>query len=144
LRPLLNLDVIDIEGRTLRERLGEPLDWVDRRVIRPLADPVSREGGLIALTGNLAPTSAIFKRAAATPDLFETEGRAIVFNGLADLSQRIDDPQLDVNPSDILVLQNAGPHACGMPEAGYSDRCRAQRRSYQIIRRTETHRTSGG
>jgi dihydroxy-acid dehydratase len=119
LRPLLNLDVIDIEGRTLRERLGEPLDWVDRRVIRPLADPVSREGGLIALTGNLAPTSAIFKRAAATPALFETEGRAIVFNGLADLSQRIDDPQLDVNPSDILVLQNAGPHACGMPEAGY-------------------------
>lgn len=119
LRPLLHLDTIDIEGRTLGERLDEPIDWIDRSVIHTFAEPVSKVGGLIALTGSLAPDGAIFKRAAATPALFETEGRAVVFDGLEDLSNRIDDPALDVTPSDILVLKNAGPHAAGMPEAGY-------------------------
>ncbi len=119
LRPLLHLDTIDVEGRTLAERLDEPFDWVDRAVIRPFADPVSPVGGLIALHGSLAPDGAIFKRAAATPALFEHEGRVVVFTGLEDLAARIDDPALDVTPDDVLVLQNAGPHAAGMPEAGY-------------------------
>jgi dihydroxy-acid dehydratase len=119
LRPLLHLDTIDVEGRTLQERLDEPLDWVDRKVVRPFSDPVSRVGGLIALRGSLAPEGAIFKRAAATPSLFETEGRAVVFTSLDDLAKRIDDPDLDVNPNDVLVLQNAGPQAAAMPEAGY-------------------------
>jgi dihydroxy-acid dehydratase len=119
LKPLLHLDTLDVTGRTLGQRLDEPLDWVDRAVIRPFADPVSPLGGLVALTGSLAPAGAIFKRAAATPALFETEGRAVVFNGLDDLARRIDDPDLDVVPGDILVLQNIGPQAAGMPEAGY-------------------------
>ncbi len=119
LRPLLHLDTIDVEGRTLQERLDDPIDWVDRKVVRPFSDPVSRVGGLIALRGSLAPEGAIFKRAAATPSLFETEGRAVVFTSLEDLAKRIDDPELDVNPNDVLVLQNAGPQAAAMPEAGY-------------------------
>ena len=119
LRPLLHLDTIDITGRTLAERLDEPLEWVDRRVIRPFDDPVSKVGGLVALSGSLAPDGAIFKRAAATPALFESEGRAVVFDGLADLAKRIDDPDLDVRADDFLVLQNIGPQAAGMPEAGY-------------------------
>ena len=119
LRPLLHLDTIDVEGRTLRERLDEPATWVDRKVIRPFNDPISSVGGLIALKGTLAPDGAIFKRAAATPALFETEGRAVVFEGLEDLNDRIDDPDLDVEAGDILVLKNAGPIAAAMPEAGY-------------------------
>ena len=119
LKPLLHLDTRDVTGRTLTERLAEPLEWVDRRVIRPFDDPVSPVGGLVALSGTLAPDGAVFKRAAATPALFESEGRAVVFTGLADLARRIDDPDLDVKPDDILVLQNIGPHAAGMPEAGY-------------------------
>jgi dihydroxy-acid dehydratase len=119
LKALLNLECIDVEGRTLDARLNELDQWVDRSIIRPLEDPISPVGGLIALTGTLAPNGAIFKRAAATPALFETEGRAIVFEGLADLSARVDDPDLDVGPNDVLVLKNAGPHGAGMPEAGY-------------------------
>jgi len=119
LRPLLHLDTIDVEGRRLGDRLSEPLDWVNQAVIRPFNNPVSKDGGLVALTGNLAPDGAIFKRAAATPALFESEGRAVLFTGLEDLSSRIDDPNLDVRPDDVLVLQNAGPCAAGMPEAGY-------------------------
>ena len=119
LRPLLHLDCPGVDGRTLRERLDEPETWVDRKIIRPFAEPISPVGGLIALHGSLAPDGAILKRAAATPALFEVEGRAVVFEGLEDLSNRIDDPDLDVTPHDILVLKNAGPHAAGMPEAGY-------------------------
>lgn len=119
LKPLLHLDTIDIEGRMLSERLEAPIDWVDRKVIRPFDDPISPVGGLVALKGSLAPDGAIFKRAAATPGLFESEGRAVVFTGLEDLAARIDDPDLDVNEGDVLVLQNAGPKAAGMPEAGY-------------------------
>ncbi|MGU3403628.1 IlvD/Edd family dehydratase [Methylobacterium brachiatum] len=119
LRPLLHLGTVDVEGRTLAERLDEPPGWVDRSIIRAFDNPVSPVGGLVALSGNLAPDGAIFKRAAATPELFESEGRAVVFTGLEDLSRRIDDPDLDVAPGDVLVLQNAGPHAAGMPEAGY-------------------------
>jgi len=119
LRPLLHLDTLDVEGRSLGERLEEKLDWVDRKVIRTFANPVSAVGGLIALKGNLAPDGAIFKRAAATPSLFEHEGRAVVFENLEDLAGRIDDPKLDVTADDILVLKNAGPKAAAMPEAGY-------------------------
>ncbi|AEI82451.1 dihydroxy-acid dehydratase IlvD (plasmid) [Cupriavidus necator N-1] len=119
LRPLLNLDCLTVDGRTLRERLDEPAGWVDRKVIRSFSDPVSDVGGLIALHGSLAPDGAIFKRAAATPALFEKEGRAVVFEGLEDLANRIDSPDLDVTADDILVLKNAGPLAAGMPEAGY-------------------------
>ena len=119
LKPLLHLDVIDIEGRSLGERLEEDLDWVDRKVVREYTNPISQTGGLIALKGNLAPLGAIFKRAAATQKLFEHEGRAVVFDSLEDLANRIDDPALDVTADDILVLKNAGPKAAGMPEAGY-------------------------
>lgn len=119
IKHLLHLDTIDVLGQSLEERLQEPIEWVDRSVIRSFSDPVSELGGLISLHGNLAPTGAIFKRAAATPDLFEVEGRAVVFEGLEDLAARIDDPDLDVEPEDILVLKNAGPVAAGMPEAGY-------------------------
>ena len=119
LRDLLHTDAIDVTGATLADRLREPA-FVDRRYIRPRAEPVSPVGGLVALFGSLAPRGAILKRSAATPSLFETEARAMVFDGLEDLAARIDDPDLDVTERDILVLKNAGPLSpAGMPEAGY-------------------------
>lgn len=121
LRPLLDLDVLTITGETLRERLDAEKDaWVDREIIAAAATPLEPEGGLVALFGTLAPKGAILKRSAADRNLFEREGRAVVFKSLKDLSQRIDDPDLDVTPDDFLVLQQAGPHSeSGMPEAGY-------------------------
>jgi len=119
IKHLLHLDTINVTGQRLGERLSPEMEWIDRSVIRPFVDPVSPLGGLITLTGNLAPDGAIFKRAAATPALFETESRAVVFDSLEDLANRIDDPDLDVTADDILVLKNAGPIGAGMPEAGY-------------------------
>ncbi|MBW8268924.1 dihydroxy-acid dehydratase [Caldovatus aquaticus] len=120
LRDLLHLACRDLYGRTLAERIAEGPDFVDRAIIRPRAEPVSPVGGLVALFGSLAPEGAILKRSAATPALFETEARCVVFDGLEDLAARIDDEALDVTPHDILVLKNAGPRTpAGMPEAGY-------------------------
>jgi dihydroxy-acid dehydratase len=119
LKPLLHLDCKDVLGQSLGDRLEEPLDWVDRNIVRPFEEPVDPVGGLIALSGNLAPGGAILKRAAASPELFEREGRAVVFESLEDLAARIDDPDLEVSAEDFLILQNAGPIAAGMPEAGY-------------------------
>ena len=120
LRPLLNLDCMTVAGETLGERLDAEPAWVDRNVVRPFAEPLAKEGGLVALFGSLAPNGAILKRSAADPKLFEREGRAVVFSSLDDLAARIDDPALDVAADDFLVLQNAGPKSgYAMPEAGY-------------------------
>ena len=120
LKPLLNLDCMTVSGQTLAERLdGEPA-YVDRAVVREMADPIQPMGGLVALFGSLAPGGAILKRSAADPSLFESEGRAVVFSSLEDLAARVDDPDLDIQANDVMVLQNAGPKSpAAMPEAGY-------------------------
>ena len=121
LEPLLHLECLTITGETLGSRIARTRSArVDPAVIRPYASPIDPRGGLVSLSGTLAPKGAVLKRAAATPRLLEHQGRAVVFSSLADLAARIDAPDLDVVADDILVLQNAGPRsASGMPEAGY-------------------------
>ena len=121
LKDLLHLDCLTVTGETLGERLAHEGDeWVDRTIIAERKKPLEPLGGLVALFGNLAPQGAILKRSAADAHLFEHEGKAVVFSSLEDLAARVDDPKLDVDAKDILVLQNAGPHsASAMPEAGY-------------------------
>ncbi|WP_425602923.1 dihydroxy-acid dehydratase [Hoeflea algicola] len=121
LKPLLHLDCLTVTGTTLGERLNDDVPpYVDHNVVHALETPLQPVGGLVALFGSLAPNGAIFKRAAADPGLFESEGRAIVFTSIEDMAERVDDPDLDVLPNDILVLQNAGPTSSSrMPEAGY-------------------------
>jgi dihydroxy-acid dehydratase len=71
------------------------------------------------LRGNLAERGAIIKPTAATAALLRHRGRAVVFDSLEDLEARIDDPDLDVEPDDVLVLRNCGPRGFpGMPEVG--------------------------
>jgi dihydroxy-acid dehydratase len=121
LKPLLHLDAMTVTGETMGERLAyEAGAWVDRAVVRSFAEPLAKEGGLVALFGSLAPNGAILKRSAADANLFEREGRAVVFTSLDDMAARVDDPALDITPEDFMVLQNAGPKSgYAMPEAGY-------------------------
>jgi dihydroxy-acid dehydratase len=121
LEPLLHLDVPCVTGEWLGDRLTRiATRYVNRDVVRDRHNPISPLGGLIGLSGSLAPDGALLKRAAATPALMEHTGRAVVFSSLEDLAARIDDPDLDVTADDVLVLQNAGPRsAAAMPEAGY-------------------------
>jgi len=119
LKDLLHLSCRTVTGETLGDRLKARPAFVDRTVIRSIDEPFQKNGGLLALFGNIAPKGGILKRAAADERLFEHQGRAVVFKDLEDVATRIDDPSLDVTPDDVLVLQNAGPIGAGMPEAGY-------------------------
>lgn len=120
LQPLLHLDALTVTGRTLGEELERAAPPFKQDVIRTRDNPIYPQGGIAVLQGNLAPGGAIIKQSAADPKLMEHEGRAVVFEGLQDLAERIDSDDLDVTADDILVLKNIGPKgAPGMPEAGY-------------------------
>ena len=120
LRSVLRTDALTVSGRTL----GENIEIGDRvpgqTVVRTRNDPIHPMGGMAVLRGNLGPGGAVIKHSAASPRLLSHTGRAVVFDSLDDLARRIDDPALDVEPDDVLVLRGAGPRgAPGMPEAGY-------------------------
>lgn len=120
LRDVLHLDCLTITGRTLGEEIEAAPAGFEQAIVAPRAAPVYPEGGIAVLRGNLAPRGAIIKQSAARPELMRHRGRAVVFTSIADMAERVDDPDLDVTEDDILVLQNAGPKgAPGMPEAGY-------------------------
>ena len=120
LRKQLNLDALTVTGDTLGENIKAAVPAWKQDVVRPFNDPIFKGGSIAVLRGNLAPEGAIIKQAAATPKLMQHTGRAVVFESLEDLANRIDDPKLDVKEDDILVMQNAGPRGGpGMPEAGY-------------------------
>jgi len=120
LKPLLNLDALTVTGRTLGENIAAAPPSFPQKVVRSVKSPVFKEGGIAFLRGNLAPEGAIIKQSAMDPKLMRHEGRAVVFESLEDLANRVDDPKLDVAAGDVLVLKRAGPKgAPGMPEAGY-------------------------
>jgi dihydroxy-acid dehydratase len=117
---LIDLDAKSVTGETLREIVATAEEVPGQDVIRSKDNPIKREGGLAILHGNLAPRSAVIKHSAASPKLMQHTGRAVVFESVEDMTNRVDDPDLDVNADDVLVLRNAGPKgAPGMPEAGY-------------------------
>jgi dihydroxy-acid dehydratase len=120
LEGLVHADALTINGKTLRQNLAEARIPEKQDVVRPRSHPIFKAGGIAVLRGNLAPDGAIIKQAAADQRLMTHTGRAVVFESLEDLANRIDDPALDVTADDVLVLKNAGPKgAPGMPEAGY-------------------------
>jgi dihydroxy-acid dehydratase len=120
LESLLYTEELTATGKSLRENL-EDVRCSDtyREIITRFEKPLHQEGGIAVLKGNLAPNGAVIKPKAASKELLKHKGRAVVFTSLKDLEERIDDPQLDISPDDIMVLQNAGPiGGPGMPEAG--------------------------
>lgn len=120
LKPLLRLDAMTVTGRTLGEEIDAAGPGFKQEVVRSLADPIFPQGAIAVLNGNLAPGGAVIKQSAANPQLMEHEGRAVVFENMQDLVERIDADDLDVTADDVLVLKNIGPKgAPGMPEAGY-------------------------
>jgi dihydroxy-acid dehydratase len=115
---LLELSARTVSGKTLGEDIKGARVWNDE-VILPRDKPLKAAGGLAIIRGNLAPDGAVLKTAAATPALLRHRGRAVVFDGWADFAARIDDPDLAVDPTSVMVLRNCGPRgAPGMPEWG--------------------------
>jgi dihydroxy-acid dehydratase len=120
LAPRLDMSTPTVSGQPLTDYVANAEADSGQKVIRTLAEPLKQEGAMAILHGNLAPRGAVIKHSAASPGLLRHTGRAVVFDSLEDLADRIDLPDLDVAPDDILVLRNAGPRGGpGMPEAGY-------------------------
>jgi dihydroxy-acid dehydratase len=114
---LLDLQCRTVNGKTLGENIASARVY-QPDVIRSRQDPLSPSGGLAVLRGNLAPDGAVIKPTAAEPHLHQHKGRAVVFKDYADMAARIDEEQLPVDAASVIVLQNAGPLAAGMPEWG--------------------------
>jgi dihydroxy-acid dehydratase len=116
--PHLSLAERNVNGQTLAQNL-DGVQVLDDAVIRPLSNPVSANGALAVLRGNLAPEGAVMKAAAASPKFMKHRGRAIVFDDPAQMNKQCADPHLDCDENSVLVLRNAGPvGAPGMPEWG--------------------------
>lgn len=119
LRPLLYQDALTVTGQSLGAHLTDVVSH-NHELIRPLDAPLHAEGGLAVLYGSLAPGGALIKPTAASPELLTHRGRAVVFANHDEMEHRIDDPDLDVHPDDVLVMRDAGPiGAPGMPEWGF-------------------------
>jgi dihydroxy-acid dehydratase len=113
---LLDHDALAVTGTPFVESLAGGQIW-DASVIRTREEPLQPSAGIAVLYGNLAPDGAIVKPAAASPELLQHRGRALVFDSIEDFHARIDDPDLDVDASTVLVLRGCGPKGYpGMPE----------------------------
>lgn len=115
---LLHHDVETVGGQTLGEQIAGA-EIFNPAVIATPAKPFKQASGIWVLRGNIAPDGAIMKPSAASPELLQHRGKAVVFETIEDMKARIDDPDLDVDASSILVLKGCGPKGYpGMPEVG--------------------------
>jgi dihydroxy-acid dehydratase len=121
IRDQLALDTITVTGRNLGENLDSAsTEIINEDVIRPRSNPLAQRGSLAVLRGNICPDGAVMKFSAADPRLLAHEGRAVVFEDIHDLAERVDDPDLDVDSESVMLLRNAGPvGGPGMPEWGH-------------------------
>ncbi|HDH7781022.1 IlvD/Edd family dehydratase [Acinetobacter nosocomialis] len=115
---LPNPQALTVNGQTIWENCQQSPIYNDE-VIRKIDNPIRQDGGMCILRGNLAPKGAVLKPSAATPELMKHRGRAVVFENFDDYKARINDPDLDVDETCILVMKNAGPKGYpGMAEVG--------------------------
>ncbi len=118
MRRVLHLDAITVSGKTLGDEIGSAKRY-DAEVIRDWNNPVMVESSTVVLRGNLAPDGAVLKVSAASSELLQHEGPALVFDRLEDYLAVMGDADLDVTPDTVLVVRGAGPKGYpGMPEVG--------------------------
>ncbi|MCK7596326.1 dihydroxy-acid dehydratase [Microbulbifer sp. CAU 1566] len=114
----LNKDCLTVNGKTIGENVEDAPCYNDD-VIRPLDNPLVENGGICVLRGNLAPRGAVLKPSAASPELMNHRGRAVVFEDFEHYKSRVVDPDLDIDETCVMVLKNCGPKGYpGMAEVG--------------------------
>jgi len=115
---LIHGDAMTVSGKTVAENIRDA-ECFNRDVIMSRGEPFKPMGGIVVLRGNLAPNGAVLKPSAATPELLQHKGKAVVFESIDHFKQRVDDPALDVDENSVLVLKNCGPKGYpGMAEVG--------------------------
>jgi len=115
---LLHKDALTANGKTLWQNVQDAACWNDD-VITPFDRPWKRDAGIAVLRGNLAPNGAVIKPSAASAELLTHTGRAVVFESPEEMLRGVEDEQLDIDASSIMVLKNCGPKGYpGMAEVG--------------------------
>ena len=115
---LLNKDALTVSGQTAWEQVKDVVNH-NADVILPVEKALTKSGGVVVLKGNLAPNGAVLKPSAATPSLMVHRGRAVVFEDIDDYKAKINDPDLDIDETCVMVLKNCGPKGYpGMAEVG--------------------------
>ncbi|QDA36112.1 dihydroxy-acid dehydratase (plasmid) [Paracoccus liaowanqingii] len=114
----LHRDALTVSGQTIWDEVRDVVNW-NEDVIRPAHDPLTAQGGIAVLRGNLAPSGAVLKPSAASPHLLVHRGRAVVFEDIDDYKAKINDEALDIDETCVMVLKNCGPKGYpGMAEVG--------------------------
>jgi len=114
----LNRDVITVSGKPISANY-ETAECFNRKLISTFDEPFNEVAGIVVVKGNLCENGAVLKPSAASPALMRHTGKAVVFENIEDYKAQIDDPNLDVDESSVLVLKNVGPKGYpGMPEVG--------------------------
>lgn len=115
----LHTDALTVTGKTVGENLAKVEHSCNPKAIAPIDHPLSPNGGIATLFGNLAPRGAVIKRAAASPELLKFRGEARVFDTLADAEKYLLDENSDMDEHKAVILRGYGPKgAPGMPEFG--------------------------
>ncbi len=118
MQAVIHNDAITVNGKTIGENCGAA-EVYDRNIISTMREPFKPESGIVVVKGNLAPDGAVIKPSAASPALLKHSGKAVVFENIEDYHKRIDDPELDIDVTSIMVLKNVGPKGYpGMAEVG--------------------------
>lgn len=115
---LLHRDALTVSGETAWEQVKDAKNW-NEDVILPVENALTQQGGIAVLRGNLAPNGAVLKPSAASEHLLVHRGRAVVFEDIDDYKAKIEDEDLDIDETCIMVLKNCGPRGYpGMAEVG--------------------------
>jgi len=121
MKKYLHNEVITVNGKTVGENYSNPVCY-NRKVIASVEQPLQENAGIAVLKGNLCVDGAIIKPSAASKKLMKHRGRAVVFETMEDYHARIDDPNLDIDETCVIVLKTVGPVGYpGMPEVGNVD-----------------------
>jgi dihydroxy-acid dehydratase len=111
-------DALTVNGKTIGENTQSAENY-NSDVIRSTSSPYKEKSGIAVLRGNLCPRGAVIKPSAASKHLMKHRGQAIVFENIEELHEKIDDENLPVHESNVMVLKNCGPKGYpGMAEVG--------------------------
>lgn len=115
---LLHKDALTVSGESMWDEVKDSVNH-NTDVILPLEEALTDQGGIAVVKGNLAPAGAVLKPSAASPHLLQHRGRAVVFEDIDDYKAKIDDEDLDIDETCVMVLKNCGPKGYpGMSEVG--------------------------
>ena len=119
LKSVLHMNTLTVSGKTHTENIEDNCNCYNKEVIANFENPLIKEAGIVVLKGNLAINGAVMKPSAATSALMQHRGRAVAFENIEDYHARVDDPDLDIDETCIMVLKNVGPVGYpGMAEVG--------------------------